>query len=887
MKKNNQKIILFFFLIISFSGFSQTFRVKVYNELKQPVNNCIVVIKDLSDLNKTMDFVLAKSNELEFNINKKTENILIVFKANGYKNDSLKINNANHKDFYNIQIIFKKNYIPELKEITVISKELPYKERNDTLTYNMLKFGDGTEVKLIDILSKLPGIEVNKINGTIKYKGKNIETILLDGVDLFGINYTIASKNLNIEYIEEIQAIENFSENPLLKGIENNEKTVLNINLKKGIIGVNGNSEIGAGLFNDLKISKQMNLTLLGVTSSVKSFGVISNNNIGKNLSQRNYYQFDSDVNAFNISRFNNKRIISDYFPINYIEKDYNFINNQIMENINISFKLFKKTTMRLNLTNINDRLENKVENINRMSFDSLEFTQINDLNTLKKPNLFNAENKINFTINGKQNIMIETNLLFERSSSHTEFMSSTIYGSRLKNIEKLLINNIIYTLKINPKNVFQVSIINSKSFLNQNNNFELSSFLYPSNQYYSSLRNRNIIDGTYYFVNKNHKINFSIVYNLQNNTYLSDLMYNNVLSKIKESSEKNYKYRKNVLDSKIRYSYNLKSLKFSSDILISHIKQQYSDMLTNVRRDSNLINIEPTIRISYKLNKVSLLNIVYTKKINSLNENYPIVDKLFIDSRTRITQNPKLSLNYIRNLSFFYIYNDMYNQFQNGLTINYTKDKGDMIPKYTIDSNFVYMNYEFLPVINSNININLYSSKYIPAIKSSVKININYSKNNYYNFLNSVQLRKNKGIYYSFDFNYCTVFKSIINFENTFKRINYIFETPYSRSHNSNTTISNKFKIYIKFKKSIQAELVSTLFFPNFEKQLLTNKFNLVDSYLKYFHKNDKLMLSLSFNNINNIQKITFLQKSDFYTTYVSNRILPRHFIFNVSFKF
>jgi hypothetical protein len=55
----------------------------------------------------------------------------------------------------------------------------------------------------------------------------------LRGDNLFGIYYTLGTKN-NVAMVDQVQAVDNYSENPLLKGIEQDGKVSLNLKLKKG-----------------------------------------------------------------------------------------------------------------------------------------------------------------------------------------------------------------------------------------------------------------------------------------------------------------------------------------------------------------------------------------------------------------------------------------------------------------------------------------------------------------------------------------------------------------------------------------------------------------------------------------------------------------------------
>mgnify|MGYP005847836761 CR=1 FL=1 len=97
--------------------------------------------------------------------------------------------------------------ITQLKEI-LLEKEIPIVTKKDTVEYNPTNFKDGSERVIEDLLKKLPGIKVED-NGEIKFKGKPIKKMLLDGDDLFDANYTIGSKNINIDMIDKVQGIEN------------------------------------------------------------------------------------------------------------------------------------------------------------------------------------------------------------------------------------------------------------------------------------------------------------------------------------------------------------------------------------------------------------------------------------------------------------------------------------------------------------------------------------------------------------------------------------------------------------------------------------------------------------------------------------------------------
>ncbi len=136
----------------------------------------------------------------------------------------------------------------DLKPVLVKGDLLPIRVREDTTIFTVQKFADGSERVLEDILKKLPGIRVDE-NGGISFKGKPIEKILLEGDEFFSKNYHLLSKNLSAQLLGTIEAIENASDTPLLKGIERSDKTVLNVKLREDRHKVIfGTADVAAGL---------------------------------------------------------------------------------------------------------------------------------------------------------------------------------------------------------------------------------------------------------------------------------------------------------------------------------------------------------------------------------------------------------------------------------------------------------------------------------------------------------------------------------------------------------------------------------------------------------------------------------------------------------------
>lgn len=162
----------------------------------------------------------------------------------------------------------------------LVSKESKFTIKKDTVSFRVSAYKTLEDRKVEDVIKRLPGISVDEQSGAIYYNGVSIENITLDGDDLFRYNYTIASKNINLSLIDEIEVVENYSRNKLLKGIENSDKISVNLKLKKNITDINGSLETNQGVFDDFSLAYANNLNVMTLNSRFKSFGNLSLNNI-------------------------------------------------------------------------------------------------------------------------------------------------------------------------------------------------------------------------------------------------------------------------------------------------------------------------------------------------------------------------------------------------------------------------------------------------------------------------------------------------------------------------------------------------------------------------------------------------------------------------------
>lgn len=148
----------------------------------------------------------------------------------------------------------------QLKEVTV--KADPLKQKGDTISHNLASFLGKGDVTLEDGIKRLPGVDVSK-TGAISYMGKPISQFNIEGLDLLGGKYNLATRNIPADYVTTVEIVRNHHSRKVEKDLPSNEVS-MNIKLnKKAKFKPFGQEETGTGYMQDGRDKLQ---ALLGVT---------------------------------------------------------------------------------------------------------------------------------------------------------------------------------------------------------------------------------------------------------------------------------------------------------------------------------------------------------------------------------------------------------------------------------------------------------------------------------------------------------------------------------------------------------------------------------------------------------------------------------------------
>jgi len=177
----NEKITLFFALLITSIAFSQNIRFEgtILESGKTPLE--MANIMAVNTATKGMDAYAITNDKGKFVLNLKA-NTTYTIKLSyiGMQNKEITVTTKAENMTQNISM--EPGGI-QLDGVEIV-REMPVSIKGDTIVYNADSFKSGTERKLEDVLKKLPGVEVNA-DGEVEVEGKKVSKLMVEGKDFF------------------------------------------------------------------------------------------------------------------------------------------------------------------------------------------------------------------------------------------------------------------------------------------------------------------------------------------------------------------------------------------------------------------------------------------------------------------------------------------------------------------------------------------------------------------------------------------------------------------------------------------------------------------------------------------------------------------------------
>ncbi|MFD2586413.1 hypothetical protein ACFSQJ_05705 [Croceitalea marina] len=888
-KKSIKKINLYIFLFVGFGiGHAQLLKGTVLDTLGDPIPSKIL-IKTSKDSKVIREFILSPKGKFSYTLKKSYDlkGLFLEVVATGYTSYEAYTKPTDLKDELQFNFTLIKEKIHQLNEVIVESKK-PFTIKKDTVVYNVDSYADGTEKKVEDLLKKLPGIEINDANGVIKYRGKSIETVTLEGDNLFDYNYSIGTKNINIDLVKEIEAIENYSENKLLKGIESSDKVILNLKLKDNKSDISGTANLGLGYADDDTVPVDSSLDILGINKKYKSFAVAAFNTIGENVSPFDYYSNSITIEGIKDRDYYTEVIIPEFAVSQLTNNNLSNINNQFFGNLNTIFQLSKKMKAKVNFYYLDDDLNSNQFLESRINTLENQFTTFDNNFITKKPTQYRGDAELKYNLS--KSSLLEYDISYRDETINTSRIilsnQENDFKSNLSSRNQLLKQNLQYTKKVSSTKAVQVNILNTVNNLNQDFDIDPSVF----NDADNVLDEQNITSNKY---NSNLNAillgkrpsndNYSVLFGVNRtkdgfNSFLSN--QNNAQELIAAISNNNFEFIKNEIYNQGTYNWRLGKLVIAPKYSLTYLSQDLEQNTTNLT-SKNLI-FEPSLSLSYKVDKTSLLTVYGGFNRNTQATNRFFSNQILINNRIVTNNTPDITLQRSQNYGLSFSKNDLYNQFELSFGGQYLAQKGNFFTNAVITENTTRLTSFFLPERTENIDFYLVLSKLVPFIKTNVKVTSNYGIFNFKNIINNSSLVDNKSTFMSNSLLVKTAFNSMFNFNNTTK---LVIQKNKGQSVFSNNLLQNKFELTITPSKQLSGAVTYDYFIPSIEDN--TNNYSFLSTKLVFKPKNKNW--EVGFSGVNLLNENFFFERNigEISANTFQVNLLDRYYLFNFSFTF
>jgi hypothetical protein len=329
---------LFLLIFFSYSLFAQ--KIEISGTVSDSITHSPVegvVVKALLNQKMIAFGTTNKSGKYNLGFENQTGMLTLNFQHISY--NSKVQNTANRSQQLNVSLSSKTLM---LREVSVATPTVIHK--TDTVSFNVGSFKTAGDRSIEDVIKRLPGVEVND-DGKIAYQGKDISKFNIEGLDMLGGKYTLASRNVQVKDVSRVEMIENFQDIKQLRGKEYSNQVALNLKLtKEAQMRLLGTAELGGGVRGEDVLYHGV-LTGMTFAKKLQFIGTLKANNYGNSLSGEvvGFYRNDNITNVMN-GLMNSDLSSSPPLTANRFQQ-----KNDLMTSLNSVLKITENVILRVN----------------------------------------------------------------------------------------------------------------------------------------------------------------------------------------------------------------------------------------------------------------------------------------------------------------------------------------------------------------------------------------------------------------------------------------------------------------------------------------------------------------------------------------------------------
>jgi hypothetical protein len=884
--KSNLFIILFLFSLnavgqVNISG-------SVYDSDNLELQQVSIIFMDMNNSN-IVDYTFTNEfGRFLLNIDK-IGLFNLKFSHLGYSSKTIEIEITADQTVKNFNIILQEKTF-NLNEV-VIKADLPMAIKKDTVSFKTKFFLRGSEQTVEDLLRNIPGININA-DGTIKIGNQEIEKIMVDGDDLFEKGYKILSKNMPAYPIEEVEILKNYSNNRLLKGVEESDKVALNLKLDERAkriwfgnietsIGNNEFYKVKGNLMNFGKKNKYYfftNLNSIGydatgdIENLIRPFRMNEPASIGDNQSVNSVLNLSSNNLNFKKTRtnFNNAELISLNAIFNPTEKlkikMLGFFNGD-------ETNFFRNSTDVVDVkgTNFTNTEDYQSQNNKRIAFGKLDFmyniSKTKMLETTTKYNNGDFKDNANLIFNGNSTI---ENLQHQ----NTLFDQKIIYTNKFKDKKVFLLTGRFIDEKTPQKyavnQFFYQDLFAAASNVNNVNQ-------QSTNQMQFAGINLHLLDRK----ETGHLLELQLGNEFRKDRLQSifTLLENNTVVEQPNGYRNQTEYKVNDLYLKSKYRLKIKDFGIVGKLDVHQLFNWLANNNSTSRQNPLFVN--PSLGFDWEINNKNKISSSYA--YNTTNAKVLDVFSDFVLTGFRSFSKGTGGFNQLNASSviFNYQFGNWSDRFFANTFIIYTKNYDFFSTNTTIKQNFTQAE-KILIKDREFVSINSKVDYYFKFISSNLKVDLGYTKSEFKNIVNNSNLRLVISNNYNYGLELRSGFKGLFNYHVGAKWTATEIETTISNSFTDNVSFLD---LSFIFNENLDFQLQSERYY--FGNLQTDNTYYFLDFDIRYKLIENKLTLGLTGKNLFNTETFRNFSISDIGTSTTEYRLLPRFMLLKLEYRF
>lgn len=881
---NGNKNLFFIFFFISLPIWCQsTLKGKVVDVSGVPLYGASIIIKDV---NGGIIAYGISSNDGSYTVLIKDEGTHVL-EVNflGFEKQLFEINvESGSKITQNVALVRSGEVLKEV----VIKAEQPVKARGDTLIFDAKALTTGVETVVEDLLKNIPGITIQK-DGTIRFNDKPVEKIMIEGDDLFNQGYAVLTKNMPSRPLNTVEVLQRYSNNKLLKGIEESEKVALNLTLQNQYKNLwFGDLLLGSGNENTHTASAN----LMHFTKKHKTYFTSAFNNAGydKIGSMDAMVSNSVDLETIGLS-YRAAKVIGLGINTPNLDKDRARFNDTQMATLSTILPLGSKGKLKLlGFLGFDELLafnsSNSVTDFDGTFFENNEFN--NSTDKIRK-SYINA--LLNYDLSETQMLQASATLSAGRSAfTNSYFFNETSTREALETRNSYFDQKITYTHKWKNRNVV---LLKGRFFTDRlPQNYGIDDYLLGnlfSGGIISGVGSNNDIskqfgglEADFRLKQKNSDL-ISFAIGFENNRdqlasrfslFTDDGIVNPA------DFQSNVSYR--VGDLYVRSGYVFKFNKFTIGGNVN-AHQLFNNFRNNdeIVQNQNVFLVNPTINFNWEIKPDNRLQVLYNYNIT--NSNLLQVNDAYLLTSSRSFTKGLGDFNQFQlsNVALAFTSKHYLNRYSFSVRGEYSTQNNLLGYRSQLNQNTA-LSELFAIKGGDRLGLNLGSNFVIRKLQSTVRFDFAVNRLVYFNQFNDSALRKNTAYNQLFNFRYTSNFKTAINFSAG-------TEWNYSQVVSDNTFKNSSKYSYLNLKYEINEDFnvqLNTEHY-NFGGVGQFNNYFFSDFQASYAFKKDKYVIGLDGRNLFNADAFTTYNVSDIGYATNSYQLLPRYIMLTFKLQF